>query len=191
MSDRVLFEVTGFREFQEKLKSLGNDKDKRREMIAVLRREAKDTVIAAKAEAPVGGRAARSNIKTRRVTYMPGNLRNSIGVITAKRAENPTVVVGPRALRTKQKNQSNYKVDGWYGHIVEGGHNIYRRGFKRKRNKNKKADAHNAAGARKRVPANAFMARAYDKTKGQASEKTAQGIAKYFQKRIDKLSNAR
>lgn len=182
-------EITGMPQLIAKIKLLANDKDKKKEMIAILRRIAADTVRVAKSEAPVGKRAARSNIQTRKVVYMPGNLKKSIGVIVAKRSEDPMVVVGPKALKQSKKfADTNYRVDGWYGHIVSYGHNNYRSGFKRKHSSSDKAKAHNSSGARSRSEGNPFMDRAYAKTKGQATQKTSDQIAKYVQKRIDALS---
>jgi Bacteriophage HK97-gp10, putative tail-component len=174
-----LFDVQGFPELQRKIQSLANDKDKRKEIIAVLKRSAAPTVSAARAEAPISKKPHTVSGKRTKKVIQPGALRKSIAAIAARRSQNPTVVVGPRA---KGSN------DGFYGAMVEHGHNVYRSGFKRKRSNSAKAKAHNAAGATGTTRADPFMRRTYDKTGAMMSEKTAANLAKFIQKRIDTLS---
>ena len=53
-------------------------------------------------------------------TYMPGNLRRSIGVLRLKNT--PEVYVGPRATKGKKNGTySGGRVDGWYAHFIEYG----------------------------------------------------------------------
>jgi len=178
----ILTEITGFTELVAKIKELANDRQKKTEMLKILRRVAAGTVRVAKSEAPKSDKPHIVSGKRTRRVIQPGAMRKSIGTITGKKGrakEDPTVYVGPRARGN---------MDGWYGHFVEKGHNIYKAGFKRKHSASAKAVAHNNAGAKSRTAANAYMARTYEQTKGQATAESAAGIAKYIQKRIDALS---
>lgn len=169
-----LIEITGFVELQRKIQQLANDKQKKREIISVLRQVAMGTVKVAKSEVPVSKRSHKARGKI----INPGNLKKSIGVIVGKKGdakENPTVYVGPRA---KGAN------DGWYGHFVEYPVNIYRKGFKRKRKKGANADAAIA----QRMRFTPFMQRAYQKTGGKVTEESRQRVTAFIQKKIDKLS---
>jgi HK97 gp10 family phage protein len=168
-----LVEISGFRELEAKIKLLSNDKDKKREVIGILRQVANSTVKAAKQTAPV----SKKEHKARGRKIQPGNLKKSIGTIVGRKGQakdNPTVYVGPRAKG---------KQDGWYGHFVEYGVNVYNKGFKRKR----KAGANNAAAIR-RTKANPFMKNAYNQTKGGVTQDAEAKVARFIQKRIDKLS---
>lgn len=168
-----LIEVDGFAELQSKLKTLADDKTKKREVIAILRQVANSTVRAARQNAPISNKPHKARGKT----IQPGNLKKSIGVIVGKKGDakvNPTVYAGPRA-----KGNNN----GWYGHFVEYGINVYNKGFKRKR----KAGA-NASAAVRRTKANPFMQRAYQQTGGKVLKESEQRMINFIQKRIDKLS---
>jgi HK97 gp10 family phage protein len=179
---RPLVEITGFRELQEKLKRLANDRQKRAEILKVLRKVAQGTVRVARQTAPVSKRPHIVSGKRTKKTIQPGALRKSIGVITGRKGQakdNPTVYVGPRA-------KGNF--DGFYGHFVEYGHNVYASDFKRKRSSSDKARAHNNAGAKSRTTANPFMKETYDTTKGQVTQETVKSVEKVIQKSIDRLS---
>jgi HK97 gp10 family phage protein len=183
MPDPILLtEITGFPQLIEKIKTLANDKQKKTEILKILRRVAAGTVQVARREAPVSDKPHLVSGKRTRKVIQPGALKKAIGVIQGKRGaakENPTIYVGPRA---KGNN------DGWYGNFVEYGHNIYKKGFKRKHSVSGKAKAHNAAGAKRRTKANLFMARTYSQTKGQVTQEAAASVTKYIQKRFDALS---
>ncbi|OIQ16549.1 MAG: hypothetical protein BM557_09550 [Flavobacterium sp. MedPE-SWcel] len=175
---KSLIEIEGFDELQRKIKLLADDKSKRREAISVLRKVAGSTVKVARNEAPVSKKAHVA----RKKKVSPGNLKKSIGVIVGRKGDakiNPTVYVGPR---TKGKNF------GFYGHFVEYGHNIYKAGFRRKRSSSKRAKAHNTTGSKSKTKANPFMGRAYNRTKGRVTADAEKSVARFIQKRIDKLS---
>jgi HK97 gp10 family phage protein len=166
-------EITGFPELEMKIKALGNDKDKKREVIGLLKQVANSTVKAARQSAPI---SKKKHVARGRI-IQPGNLKKSIGTIVGRKGnakDNPTVYVGPRAKG---------KQDGWYGHFVEYGFNVYNKGYKRKR----KAGANNGAAIR-RTRANPFMKNAYEQTKGAVTQESEAKVARYIQKRIDKLS---
>lgn len=172
---RSLVEIEGFAELQQKIMNLADDRSKKRELISVLRQVAATTVRVAKQNAPV----SRKPHKGRGKTINPGTLKKSIGVIVGKKGsakDNPVVFVGPRA---KGSN------DGWYGHFVEYGVNVYNKGFKRKR----KAGANNSAAVR-RTKANSFMQKTYQQTGGKISDEAATKVAAFIQKKINKLSNS-
>jgi len=165
-----LVEITGFRELQEKIKLLANDKDKRSELLLILRQIAKPTLNAARSTVPISKKAHKARGKL----INPRNLLKSLGNITGKNP-NPTIYVGPRAKGS---------FDGWYGHFVENGTNKYNKGFKRKR----KAGANNnsAIGRKNGTP---FMAQAYAQTEGKVTVDAEQKVAAFIQRRINKLSN--
>jgi hypothetical protein len=162
-------QVTGFEELKQKIKLLANDRDKRKEMLLILRQSAKATLAAAKAIVPKSKKAH----KARGRLIQPRNLEKSIGNITGKQ-DNPTIYVGPRAKSP---------FDGWYGHFVHDGINVYNKGFKRKHKKG--ANNH---GAKSRIAGNPFMTKAYDQTKSGATADVEKRMAAFIQRRIDKLS---
>lgn len=177
-----LVEITGFAELQRKLMLLANDKQKRAPMLKVLRKVAQGTVKVAKRKAPVSKKPHLISGKRTRRMVQPKNLSKSIGTITGKKGAaktNPTIYVGPR---TKGVN------DGFYGNFVEYGHNIYNKGFKRKRSVSAKAKAHNAAGAKSSTTAIPFMRDTYDQTKGQVTAESEKSVVAFIQKEINKLS---
>lgn len=113
---KPLVEIQGFTELNQKLKSLGNDKVKRREMLKVLGQVANPTVKAARNQAPQSKKPHLISGKRTRKIIEPGNLKKSIGKITGKRGlgkTNAVLYVGPRS-----KGRKN---DGWYGAFVHGG----------------------------------------------------------------------
>lgn len=166
---RPLVEIEGFRELEAKLKLLSNDKDKKKEILLILRQVANPTLRAAQSFI-VNSKKAH---KTRGKLIKPGNLKKSIGTITGKQ-DNPTIYVGPRA-----KGSFN----GWYGHFVHDGHNVYNKGYKRKHT----AGANNAA-AKSRTTANPFMTKANTVTNSQVTDDAEKRITAFIQRRIDKLS---
>ena len=153
-------QITGFKELQAKIKKLSNDKDKRKEVLAILRNSAKSTITVARSLAPkdtgVGAKSIRFEVM--------------------RRAKVPMGIVGPR---------SRGKYDGWYmRQFVIPGHNIYRTGFKRNRRGNRKA---NARGAKSKVAPNYFMNRAQDTTQKQVEGKAIPQMERFLQRRIDRL----
>lgn len=172
---RSIIEIEGFAALQEKIKQLSNPKDKKREVLMILKQVASSTIRAAKNEAPI----SKKPHKARGKVIQPGTLKKSIGNIVGKKGsaiENPTVYVGPRA---KGSN------DGFYGHFVALGHNVYSKGFKRKRKKG----ANNSSGVSSTTKANNFMQRAYQQTGGKVTQESEVKVARFIQRRIDKLSS--
>lgn len=154
-----LFEVKGFEELQQQLKRLP-DKVKRKEVVRILRRASRDTVKEARRQAPKD----------------TGVGAKSIRFEALRRSKNPGGIVGPR---------SRGKYDGFYmRQFVIPGHNIYRRGFKRNRRGNRN---YNARGARKTVPANPFMERAFQVTEGRVVQSSVPAMERYIQQQIDRL----
>lgn len=157
---KQLFEVNGFNELQAKIKTLSNDKDKRKPVIAILRKSAASTIKAARGLAPKDTGVGAKSIKFQ-------VLRN---------ARVPMGIVGPR---------SSGKYDGFYvRQFVIPGHNIYRAGFKRNRQGNKN---YNATGAKSKVAPNYFMNKAQQLTQGKVSTEALASMEKFIQKQINKL----
>lgn len=161
--------VEGFEELKRKIVLLANDKDKRREVLLILRQVARPTLATAKTLVPV---SKKSHV-ARGVKIDPGNLKKSLGIITSK-SENPTVLVGARA---KGANK------GWYAHFVHEGVNIYNKGFKRKHSRG----ANNHA-AKSRTAGNPFLTNAYTATRTSVTTDAEKRMAAFIQRRIDKLS---
>jgi len=175
--------VTGFPELKAKIQELSKDKEKKREVLMILRQVARPSVQAAKRAAP---ESSKSHV-ARSKKINPGNLKKSIGLITSK-SSNPMILVGPRA-----KNGN----DGWYGHIVHGGHAIYRNN--QNRNKTLKSGRKksvlarvtnkrkgNAVGYVNPIP---FMDMAYEQTKSATTADAQKQMTRFIQRRINKLSN--
>jgi HK97 gp10 family phage protein len=169
MSNSLGITVTGFAELKRKIELLASDKDKKKEMLLILRQVAKPTLNAARVLAPVASRKH----KARGVLINPGNLKKSLGNITGKSA-NPTIYVG---ARVKGVNK------GWYAHFVHDGINVYSKGFKRKHKKG--ANSHAAI---RRTTANPFLTKAYESTKNTVTTDAERKMALFIQRRIDKLS---
>lgn len=183
MSNSLGINVTGFPELKEKIKQLANDKDKKKEILLILRQVARPTLQAVKNATPV---SKKSHV-ARGKKLQPETLKKSQGFITSK-AQNPTVLVGPRAKR-------NY--DGWYGHMVHDGHAIYRNNknaskvLKSGRKKSVLARVTqkrkgNAVGRVQGIP---FMDIAFAQTKGAATADAQDKLTKFVQRRINKLSS--
>lgn len=155
-----LVEISGFEELQAKIKKFSDDKDKRKPLLAILRKSAKSTIDAARNLSPED----------------TGNAKKSIKFQVMRRAKVPMGIVGPRSLG---------KYDGWYmRQFVIPGHNIYKTGFKRNRKGDKGA---NAKGAKSKVAPNYFMNRAQQLTQGRVIGKAIPQTEKYIQKVIDRL----
>jgi HK97 gp10 family phage protein len=165
----VRVDVIGFDKLTAQLKQLANDKDKRREVLIILRQVAKPTLNVARNLAPVSKKPHVARGKT----IQPGNLKKSLGNITGKQ-QNPTIYVGARA-----KGVNN----GWYAHFVHEGRNVYRTGFKRKRVKGA-----NSAGAIRRTQGNPFLTKAYERTNGQVTADAEAQMVAFIQRRIKRLS---
>ena len=166
---RLAIEIDGFPELLNKIQQLSDDKDKRRETLALLREVAKPTLQAARLLAPVSKRMHYA----RRQRIRPGNLSKSQGLITGK-SENPTILVGPRV---KGANK------GWYGHFVHDGVNVYNKGYKRIRKKGA-----NDGAAKSRSKSDPYLTKAYQATGGRVTADAEVKMARFIQRRIDKLS---
>lgn len=113
---KPLAEIQGFGKLLQKIKALGSDKVKKREVLKILRQVATPTVKAAKSETPVSKKAHYQTGKRTKKRIEPKNLQRSIGKIVGKRGRakiNPVLYVGPRS--------KGRKYDGWYGGFVHGG----------------------------------------------------------------------
>lgn len=177
---RPLFEIQGFDVLRQRIERLANDRQKKAEITKILRRVAQGTVKVARRMAPISDKPHVVSGRRTKKTIQPGALRKSIGVFTSKRSgENALVYVGPRA-------KGNF--DGWYGHFVEYGHNIYNKGARRMHSASERARNHNNSLSRGRTTAQPYMQETYSQTKGQVTAESEKAVAKYIQKSIDRLS---
>ncbi len=173
MSD--LIQIEGMQELIAKIKLLADDKDKRKETLLILRNVAKPTMQAAKYFAPRGkGNKNRAG----------GSLQSSIGLITAK-SENPTILVGPRVKKGMKKAAMGRNTfgDGWYGAMVDQGHNVYRNPNPKRKNTRSKRSR--VVGF---VPGVKFMEQAKNSTETFATKDLQEKMTSFIQRRIDKLS---
>lgn len=185
MSDSLGITVTGFEELKRKIILLGSDKDKKTEMLLILRQIARPTLSVARSLAPVEKNNKSHIARGKRI--QPGNLKKSIGFITGK-GVNPTIYVGPRVKG---------KFQGWYGHMVESGHNVYNNpNGKIKQGKNKgkgksvlaRKSRKNTGVISKKVAGKFFLKSAEESTKTGVTADAEKRMALFIQRRIDKLS---
>ncbi|WKW47263.1 hypothetical protein P3875_04145 [Myroides sp. JBRI-B21084] len=169
MSSALQVNVQGYEQLKNKLRLIANDKSKRREVLLILRQIAKPTLETAKRMAPVSKKTHLAH--NQKIT--PGNLKKSLGTITGKNKENPTILVGPRV-------KGSFK--GWYGHFVHEGVNVYNKGFKRKHKKGV-----NNSSAVRRTKSNPFLTRAYQQTEGKVTADAEAKFVKFVQRRLNKL----
>ena len=181
---KELIEIKGFKELQQKLKKLGNDKDKRRTVLAILRKAARSTIKAAKTLSPVSKRPMPKKSKAKKKRQEAGTGKKSIKFQVMRRAKNPMGIVGPR---------STGKYDGWYiRKFVIPGHNVYRAGFKRSSHEagyaDRKWESRNKSGDVKgRTAPNYFMDRAKRMTQGRVANSAVPSMEKFIQRKIDQL----
>ena len=168
MSD-LKINVVGFDDLKNKIIDLAKDKDKKAEILLILRQVAQPTLRVAQGLVPVSKKAHKARGKL----IQPGNLQKSLGLIVAK-SENPTIALG---ARTKGNN------DGWYAHFVHEGVNTYNKGYKRKHT----AGANNHA-AVSHTTGNPFLKRALEATQGTVTADAEKRVSLFIQRRIDKLS---
>lgn len=190
-------QIEGFQKLQDKLMKL-SDAPKKQEVLRLLRVVAKPTVQAVKGAVPI--QRSRSNIKSKR-TVLGGSLKQSIGTITGKKGSsriNPTIYVGPRVFKGKKADKSgrNTYGDGWYGHMVDQGHDIYRNSQLRGKVSKKgrklsvlgRLRTKNKGKTVGRVEGRFFMKKGFSQTQGQVTKEAESAVAKYMQKQIDRLS---
>lgn len=175
MSSFADIDVEGFEELRQKLLLLANDKDKRRESLVILRQVARPTLAVSKMLVPVSQKAHYA----RRQKINPGNLKESLGLITGKSKDNPTIYVGPRA-------KGRFK--GWYGHFVHDGHKVYNNPGQGRNKLKRYRQRRRPEVVSKQVQGNPFLTRAYEQTRGRVTSDAEVKFARFLQRRIDKLS---
>lgn len=165
---KSLVEIKGFAELEKKIKSLSNDKVKKREVLKILGQVANPTVKSVKALTPVGSGVINVRGKSYRRTkrqigknvyksvYTPGVGKKSIGKKNMRRTQNAVLYVSPRS----RKN-----ADGF--HLRQ----FVIRGTRNQRGKD-------------------FVDKAYQQTQAGVTKDAEIKVAKYIQKQIDRLSNA-
>jgi HK97 gp10 family phage protein len=102
--------IEGIEELTREIMNLSDDKIKRRELLKILRRQAKPLLASIKSKTPVADKA----ITFKGVTYEAGNLKKSFKTQTGRSKAYPNVAVGP-TRGDKVKN------DGWYVHFLAYG----------------------------------------------------------------------
>lgn len=105
------FKIYGIEVVANEIKSLGDDKIKRREILKILRRQAKPMKEAMKQNAPESDNV----IIVRDDLYYPGNLKKSIAIKTSPSKKYPNVLVGARYGAGAKKH------DGFYAFWVDLG----------------------------------------------------------------------
>jgi|GEM_PF-4407849 len=96
------------------LKKLPKEALKPEKMLNILRLGSLPVANAIKARTPIAGQTIIRRTRSGKVaaTYLPGNLRRSVKIFSAKDKEKPAVFVG---FAAGEKNTN----DGWYASIVE------------------------------------------------------------------------
>lgn len=183
---KIEIQIEGFDELRAKIKKLGNEKDKVREVRAILMNIANSALNKARELSPVGDKYVKwGKKKYLRKDYIPGTGKKSLAKKVMTRARNPMVTISPRSRKS---------ADGFYmRQFVIPGHNIYKSGFKRSRKGRRDGDliktrARNSSGAVKTTPKNYFLDRAYEATKNKTTKEAETKMATFMQKRIDRLS---
>lgn len=167
---KSLVEIKGFDVLERKLKSLTNDKVKRREVIKLLGQVANPTVKVARNYAPSAGHLqpriktyVRKKRQVRNVVveqnYTSGLGKESIGKKILRKARNPMLVV-----RANDKDIGGKKGYGGF----------YMRQWVIRGTKN--------------YDGNPFMDTAYRLTKGRVTKDAELKMARYIQKQINRLS---
>lgn len=191
MSNTIQIDVQGFDKLTAQLKQLASDKDKKTEVLLILRQIARPTLDAARSLVPVSKKPHMVSGKRTKKIIQPGALKKSLGTITGRRSINPTIYVGPRAKGT---------FDGWYGHFVHDGHDVYQNATsydvykykKRSRTRNTLARVRGRRlGSNKkqgRVEGQPFLTEAYAQTNGTVTADAEKRMVAFIQRRISKLS---
>lgn len=194
--NKPLVEISGFNKLYQQIKLLSNDKDKKRELLLILKQLAKPTLEVVKSKTPIGkGSKKRAS----------GSLKASQGLILGTKGDsiiNPTIYVGPKVFKGQKRARSGRwgYGDGWYAHMVDRGHKIYNNPG----NVNKIHKKGILAGkswstlSRKthKRPGNVqgivvgknFMGEAFAITNGQVTSDAEKRVTTFIQRRIDKLS---
>ena len=168
--DKSFVEIKGFSELNKKIKSLANDKVKRKEVVKILGQVANTTVKAARQLAPTdSGIHVRGKVykrKKRQVrnvvvqeNYTTGFARKSIGKKILRKARNPMLVVRPKDVAINGQK----KYGGWYVRqmVIRG---------------------------TKYIKSNPFMDKAIAQTKGRVNADGVVKFERYIQKQINKLN---
>lgn len=155
---KPLVEIQGYDKFLKAIEKLP-DKTKRSEMLKLIRKTTKPTILAAKAN----------------INDQSGRLARSIGNITGKSKTYPNILVGPRI-------KGNHA--GFHGHLVEFGtkkHVIWQK-YKTKNGRIIRRRIEHPGS--KPHP---FMKPAFESTKGLVSKDLEVRIAKYLEKKVQTL----
>tara|TARA_R110000772_G_scaffold67579_2_gene150027 strand:+ start:3585 stop:4058 length:474 start_codon:yes stop_codon:yes gene_type:complete len=114
MSDLV--KIEGMEDVIREFKKIESDVVKRREILKLLRRQAKPLVKAIRANTPMANKTVIRRLAdgSKAAEYKPGNLKKSIQIKTSPSKNYPNVLVGPNVKK-------NAKYDGYYGFFIQYG----------------------------------------------------------------------
>jgi len=105
--------IEGMEELIGQITNISNDKIKRRELLKILRRQAKPLLKVIQSKVPTGDGLinVRGKLYERKDYAFDENLKKSFKIQTGRSKMYPNVAVGP----TRGKKKTN---DGWYAHMV-------------------------------------------------------------------------
>ncbi len=109
------FKIEGIEAVSNEIKSLGDDKIKRREILKILRRQVDPIKAKMKQNAPESDNV----IIVRGDVYYPGNLEKAIAIKTSPSKKYPNVLVGPRYGKGAKKYDGFY---AWWIEFANGTH---------------------------------------------------------------------
>ena len=120
MANKVRIE--GIESVANEIKDISDDKIKRREILKILRRQAKPMLRAVKAATPIAPKVVNDNGDT----YPIGNLKKSMRIKTGISKNYPAVLVGPKFGKTKKKDDAGGSFmssinDGYYSFFIQYG----------------------------------------------------------------------
>lgn len=105
----IEFDQSKMAEITAAIKALGDDRDKKAEMLKILKRQAKQVIPVMRSHQPVADKVVKYHRKDN-VFYNPGNLQESNRIFTGRNKGYPTVFVGPQAKKPEGS--------GYYGFFV-------------------------------------------------------------------------
>lgn len=109
--------IEGVQMVINEIKTISDDRVKRREILKILRKQMEPMKRAIKANTPIADKVVRDNGDV----YPIGNLRNSIRIKTGKSKSYPNVLVGPKFGKTKKGGKMSSLNDGYYAFFIQYG----------------------------------------------------------------------
>lgn len=116
-------DIQGFDEIINSIQKL-EDSVKRRELLKIFRRQAKQPQRVMKAQITDAKRTVTYHRNTS-IKYKPGNLKRSIKIFTGRNKEGATVYIGPQVKKAEGSGYYGYFVNYAKGNIRKGGKNYH------------------------------------------------------------------